>query len=60
VSAIQLPQAAPVIEVPGFGLWPVLKIYSPNEQLPEGEARYLITENGAAYQVPFDAKEVEP
>lgn len=50
----------PVMDVPGFGRRPVMQVFGPNEQLPLGPARYLVTKDGSAYRVPFDIRDLGP
>lgn len=52
----------PEMDIPGHGRWPVLRVFRPDEPLPSGDddaGRFLITEDGAAYQVPFDAERLD-
>lgn len=49
---------APVMDVPGYGRYPVLRVYAPNEALPcdnDETLRFLVTKDGTSYQVPLDA-----
>ncbi len=43
-----------VMDVPGFGVHPVLRVYRPDEDIPEdldNTRRFLVAKDGTAYQV---------
>jgi hypothetical protein len=47
----------PEMDVPGFGVHRVLRVYEADEELPTTEdetLRFLVTKDGKAYQVPVE------
>jgi hypothetical protein len=50
----------PVMDVPGFGIRPVLQVYEADEDLPSGPARYLVARDGRAFRVPFEDNDLGP
>lgn len=51
----------PVMDVPGHGVFPVLRVFTPSDSLPsddEETRRFLVTKDGTAYQVPLNAERV--
>jgi hypothetical protein len=51
------------MEVPGHGRWLVQSVFSPECALPSDddfEGRFLVTEDGTAYQVAMDAERLDP
>lgn len=52
----------PEMHVPGYGTFPVLRVYGPEEPLPDFQdtARFLVTKDGSSYQVPLNAVALAP
>lgn len=51
------------MEVPGHGRWLVQSVFAPECALPSDddfEGRFLVTEDGTAYQVAMDAERLDP